>query len=159
MKEIQLTQGKVALVDDADFEWLNQWKWCCHTWKRKSYAERVEIIDGKRFVIKMHRLILGLSHGDGKLVDHEDGDGLNNQRYNVRVCDYNVNNWNRKVRHDAASPYKGVSVYRKTKWKATINFNGKQYWLGSFDCQKEAAKAYNLAAVKYHGAFAKLNQI
>ncbi len=159
MKKIPLTQGKFALVDDQDYEWLNQWKWCCHTSKRKSYVERVQIIDGKRFSISMHRLILGLEQGDGKLADHLDSDGLNNQRHNIRVCDYNVNNWNRKVRHDAASQYKGVSIYRKTKWKATINFNGKQYWLGSFDCQIKAAKAYNEAATKYHGQFAKLNQI
>ncbi len=82
MKEIRLTQGKVALIDDADFEWLSQWKWRCSRHFRTWYAMRTVHSLGKTMTVSMHRLITGAKPGEQ--VDHVDGNGINNQRNNLR---------------------------------------------------------------------------
>lgn len=155
VKEIQLTQGKVALVDDADYEWLNQWKW--HAEKKHGiwYAKRSLYTNGKQINIKMHSLILGTPKGMQS--DHKDGDGLNNQRYNLRVCTYAENQHNRAIRIDSkSSVFKGVSHY-KYGWRVSIKVNYKSINVGYFKDETEAAKAYDQAAIKYFGEFANLN--
>lgn len=159
MKEIKLTQGKVALVDDADFEWLNQWKWFAAKCGNTFYAHRNEEVDGRKRTIRMHRLILGVT--DPKVfVDHERGDGLNNQRYNLRMATQRQNSQNRKPQAGSASKYKGVSFNaRLKKWLAQIRVGSSLIHIGCYKQEEDAALAYNEAAIKHHGEFARLNVV
>ena len=161
MKEISLTQGKVALVDDADYEWLNQWKW---------YASSIQSSYSCRFYAKrrvrkgvleyMHRLILELQRNDNREVDHIDGNGLNNQRSNLRVCTHKQNRQSSRKRKIGASRYKGVCWNRRRhKWCSYIYVNEKLIHLGYFDSETDAALAYNHAALNHFGKFALLNTL
>ena len=167
MKEIKLTQGKVALVDDADFEWLNQYKWFANKQGNSFYAVRnTPWIDGHRTQVSMHRQILNLT--DPNIFgDHRDRNGLNNQRNNLRVATRSQNGTNRRSWGD--SKYLGVHkvVYKKggrqkkdyEYWRATIKEGDKVKLIGLFHDEVEAAKAYNKTAIKIHGEFANLNII
>lgn len=154
MKEITLTQGKIALVDDADFEWLNQWNWCAsrETHSQLWYAARTEIVDGRRFEVKMHRLILGLVYGDSIRTDHRNGDRLDNQRHNLRIATASQNAMNSKFRVNNTSGFKGVHR-QKNRWRATIC----KKFLGSFLTPEEAHRAYKQAACKIFGDFARVS--
>lgn len=154
MKEIPLTQNRFAFVDDSDFDWLNSLKWCVSLDGYRSYAMRRNGGSKQR----MHRLILNLCPGDGLCVDHIDGDGLNNQRGNLRICLKKENRFNARIRSDSKSPYKGVRPPRPGhRWEATIQYHGKRIHLGSFPTAEKAAHDYDKAAVKLFGKFAKLN--
>ena len=163
MKEIQLTQGQVALVDDEDYEWLNQWQWQADKSNDTYYAIRSsKKTDGdydykKRRKIKMHRVILGLS--DPSIEgDHIDHNGLNNQRQNLRPSTPQQNRCNSSKRKNYTSKYKGVSWYNKTKkWKAQIQANKKKLGLGYFWHEEEAAREYDKKAKELHGEYANLN--
>lgn len=162
MREIPLTQSRIAFVDDADYEWLNRKKW--RTQKRYShlvYAVRgMPQVKGKRGSEYMHRVILGLRRGDGQQCDHIDGNGLNNQRANLRVCTITQNHQNQRKRIVGTSKYKGACWNRRDhKWQASIKVNKKLIHLGLFDSELDAACAYNKAAQKYFGEFALLNTI
>jgi hypothetical protein len=159
MKKIPLTQGKFALVDDEDYEWLSQWKWFAYKGRNTFYAARNRLTkEGPLGIIRMHRCILGLKRGDGIQTDHIDGDGLNNQRKNLRYCTHQENQRNR-FQQMGTSRYKGVHwCNRNKRWMAKI-FIGKQLFLGSFINEVDAAIAYNTAATKYFGSYAKLNII
>lgn len=157
-KEIPLTQGKIAIVDAADYEWLNQWKWCA--WKVKThhtyYAIRTQRINGKNTTIRMHRLILDAKGGEQ--ADHIDGNGLNNSRDNLRIATPLQNTHNSRRPINNTSGYKGVYWHKRTgKWMARININNKRKHLGLFTSPEEAAKAYDTAALELHGAFARTN--
>jgi hypothetical protein len=153
MKEIQLTQGKVALVDDADFEWLNQWKWCAIKQGKLYYAIRK--FKGKN--LSMHRFVLGTPKG--MLTDHRDHNGLNNQRYNLRFATKAQNTYN--VSSRGHSKYLGVSIKQtgrqKGKISAKIQFNRRPTHIGSFPTEIDAARAYDLKAKELFGEFANLN--
>ena len=160
MKEIQLTQGKVALVDDEDFEWLSQWSWSVSSKGGKLYALRRHGIKegGKGELITMHRVILG--DVKGMDTDHIDGDGLNNQRSNLRICTRAENLRNRKKPRVNNEIYKGIKKYSgvfRTKWRAIIGHSGIVEHLGMFDTPEEAAHAYDQAAREYFGNYANLN--
>jgi hypothetical protein len=156
MREISLTQGQVALVDDCDYEWLIQWKWCAHQGKRKGgrvhwYAVRYHDCGQ---VTKMQNQILGI---DG-IVDHIDTDSLNNQRHNLRPATSSQNSANRTKRVGCSSRYKGVYwEAEKQAWKAHIGQNGKKTTIGRFESEEKAAKAYDCAAIEIFGKFARLN--
>jgi len=152
MKLIPLTRGQFAQVDDADFDWLNQWKWSAHWGRNKFYAARME----NRKTLLMHRVILGnLGCLDG---EHKDGDGLNNQRWNLRPATRSQNSANRSKTVDNISGFKGVCWDRfAKKWKAQIKRAGKMFHLGRFTSTEEAAKAYDAAALDLFGEFARLN--
>jgi hypothetical protein len=155
-KEIPLTKGKVAIVDDEDFEWLNQWKWYYSSF---GYARRSTEKGGKKTIIYMHKLILGIPN---KLKgDHVDGNTLNNQRFNLRPATHQQNLFNQRIqKRQKSSKYKVVIWHKKNKnWHAYIKVNQKQISLGSYIEEQEAASAYNRAAIKYFGKFAKLNEI
>lgn len=147
MKQIPLSQGKFALVDDEDFEFLNQWKWSAHKDYNTFYATRNERQEnGKYKMISMHRQILGLINPKD-LVDHEDGNGLNNSRANLRKCTHTQNSRNRTLPKSNTSGFKGVSFYKKTgKYIACIEANGKGFNLGYYKTKEDAAFAYDIAA-------------
>lgn len=162
LKEIQLTQGKVALVDDADYGRLNRFKWYAHKQPRTYYAARnIRMSDSKRLKIFMHQVILGLQPGDPRQCDHRDGNGLNNIQSNLRICTSRQNNQSqRKKRKVGTSKYKGVCWHRgRRKWCSRIHVSGEQIFLGLFESEIGAARVYDAAAVKYHGAFALTNRM
>ncbi len=110
---------------------------------------------------KQHRVIYFLETGEQpEGIDHIDGNKLNNHISNLRAANQSENIANSKSRKNSTSKYKGVSKTRSgSNWIARIAKDGKQIWLGSFLNEKEAAKAYNEAAIKYFGEFAYLNKI
>lgn len=157
MKTIPLTQGKVAIVDDEDYEWLNQWKW--YTIKNRHYFYAVRNI-GKyphQKRIRMHRQILNCPLG--KQVDHKDHNGLDNRKTNIRTCSRTENiRYQRPQRRNKSSKFKGVYWLTKRKlWRAHIKYQGKTVYLGRFHNEIEAAKAYDKATKQYFGEFACLN--
>lgn len=150
MKKIELTQGLYALVDDKDYDWLNSWKWHASGSEKQFYACRTE----NKKLIQMHREILRCS--DDEFVDHKDGNGLNNQRENIRKCTRHENNRNKSIQKNSETGYKGVSKSGK-KYRARIMVNGKWMCLKSHLTAKDAAIAFDEAAKKHFGEFAKLN--
>ena len=163
MKEILLTQGMVALVDDEDFEYLSQWKWYADKKSQTFYAVRytkLSRVNGKRKRIKisMHRLILNTSPTDTS--DHANGNGLDNRRINLRICTDAQNNMNRGLSKSNTSGFKGVCWDKQYRmWRAQIHINKTRIRIGRFEDKEKAAIAYNEAAIKYHGEFARLNDV
>lgn len=160
MKLIPLTKGYSAMVDDSDFEWLNQWKWCALVGKNTIYATRsVKGGSGDGKAIKMHRFIMGVT--DPKIeVDHEKGNGLDNTRNNLRVCTKSQNQMNKGSKPNSTSIYKGVSwSTRDRSWIVNAKSNGKSTHLGRFKNEEDAARAYNKHIKESHGDFAKYNQV
>lgn len=156
MKEIQLTQGKVAIVDDEDFERLNQYKWQADKNKTGNYyARRVLFRNGKRISLLMHREIMNATND--KMVDHKNGNGLDNRKINLRFCNIEQNAANQKNPHkDNKLGIKGVCwIKAKRKYKATIVREGVLYHLGYFTKPMEADEAYRKAEKKYSGEFAR----
>ena len=152
MKKIKLTQGKFALVDDDDFEWLSQWNWHYGNGYAVRQSPRVR---GKQRRIYMHREIL--QPPKGMQTDHINRTRSDNRRSNLRVCTSSQNQWNQhKIR--GSSRFKGVSWHKiGKKWQAQIIKNQKHIHLGRFDSEEDAARAYNKAALNYFGEFARLN--
>jgi len=154
LKKIPLTRGKVSVVDNDDFKKVSAYSWCAHRtptgkWYARSTVMRKHII--------MHHLILPPRLG--KITDHRDGDGLNNRRSNLRRCTHSQNQRN-KISTPHTSRFKGVSWdKRKNRWRAQIELGGRRnLWLGYFSNQCDAASAYDRAAVKHFGAFARVNK-
>jgi hypothetical protein len=151
-------------VDDADFEWLSQWKWCVNRTPNHWYACRHEGPRVAQRIIFMHREILGAPRG--LEVDHIDGDSLNNQRSNLRLATRRENKRNQRYKKaGASSQYKGVFWNTKCQtWCATIcvtptdpTKREQHLYLGRFDSEVAAARAYDAAAREHHGAFAAPN--
>lgn len=163
MKEIPLTKGKVALVDDEDFELVSQYKWHVQKTHRTFYAV-TEIIGarkaGQRRLLSMQNLILPPPLG--KRVDHKDRDGLNNQRSNLRHATNSQNCANRVSGKTPLSGYRGVRLYRQCTqrpWAAQFMVRGKTLTFGYYATPEEAARTYNEAASKIWGEFAILNDV
>lgn len=155
MKTIKLSQGKMALVDDADFEWLNQWKWYAVLNRGNFYAFRNVRTAIGQTIVQMHRQVLGLCHGDSKHCDHKNHNTLDNQRLNIRMCTNQQNAYNRKPFVGGTSVHKGVSWDKSTgKWVVMIQYDGSRHNLGRFVNEDDAANAYNSAASKFFGDFA-----
>ena len=151
MKKIKLTQSRYALVDDEDYESVSRWKW---TYGKHGYAYRND--RGKK--IYMHRLIMDAP--DNMEVNHRSGNGIDNQRGNLQVCFHSSNLSNRGPQKNNTSGYKGVTWHKQTgKWLAQIVAKGRMYYLGLFVDIEDAARAYNEAALLYHGDFAYLNEV
>lgn len=160
MKRIKLTQGQVALVDDADYDWLTQYKWCAYKHRSGNfYSIRASSRkDGKQYTIMMHRQILGLKKGDKRQGDHRDHNTLDNRRNNLRICTGQQNQLNQKSHPNTTSRFKGVSWSKSCKkWIVHIRIKGKLKHLGYFISEIEAALMYDKAAEKYYKEFAYLN--
>lgn len=159
MKKIQLPHNKFTLVDDSDYEWLNQWKWHVQPSINTEYVVRTEWLTNKKCIcIRMHRLIMDASIKE--LIDHKDGNGLNNQRNNLRKADSTKNGANRRTAKNSSSKYLGVHFCNtRKKWVSQIQHKGKGKHLGVFNDEVKAAESYNMAAIELHGEFANLNQI
>lgn len=144
MKEIKLTKGFVALVDDEDYEELNKFKWRAVKVRNNYYAYRL---------VSMHREILNLK--DSKQhVDHKDRNTLNNCKSNIRQCNPGQNNLNKEVRKDSQTGVKGVRYHKKkNRYIANIRINGKQKEIGKYKTLEEAKVAYNKKAKEVHGEF------
>jgi hypothetical protein len=156
MKKIPLTQGQFALVDDADYHWLNRGRWYAlyHPSTKSFYAQRK--FQGK--IILMHRMILGLTPADKKDGDHKNGVSLDNRRCNIRKCTRSQNLQNAHRVRAGTSKYKGVSFYKKTKkWQVHIMLDGKRKHLGYFHNESYAAHVYDTAAKQLYGEFACFN--
>jgi hypothetical protein len=161
MPTIGLTKGNVSIVDDVDCD-LALKNWYCSS---AGYACR----DAGRFPRKcelLHRVILErklgrklLSHEE---VDHINGKPLDNRRSNLRAANHSQNLKNQNIRSTNTSGYKGVSYFsnpspRNKRWEAYIKVNYKRIKLGYYSTAAEAARAYDAAAIKYFGEFARLN--
>ena len=152
-KLIPLTNGKFATVDDEDFNWLSQWDWYALKTSSDSIFYAVRTENGAS--IRMHRLINGTP--DDMFTDHRDGDGLNNQRYNLRTATPLQNMMNRRGKRGGTSRFKGVffdPTPQKKQWRAAIRLDGKLKYLGRFYTDDEAGSAYANAAREYFGEFA-----
>ncbi len=165
MKQIQLSQGKFALVDDDMFDYLSQWKW--HAQRKISgdyYAVRGvwgKKTNGKSSVSKilMHRVIMNV-YERTQYIDHKNHITLDNRKENLRIVTPSENNKNRRSAKNSTSRFLGVSFRNdKKRWVAQIKIDGKVKYLGYFDTEIQAALKYNEAAIIHHGQFANLNVI
>jgi hypothetical protein len=154
-----LTQGKFALVDESRFEELSRYNWCAVNIKGKTnrsdrwYAKRVAYGKGKAKSLPMHRVILNAP--EGFLIDHENGDSLDNRAENLRIATMAQNAMNSS--NIGKSGFKGVSRVASGKFIAKVTGNGRYEYLGRFKTAEEAARAYDGAARRLHGSFARLN--
>lgn len=153
MKKIQLTNSpKIVIVDDEDYQYLNQWKW------RLGFYDSIIRGTRKNGIYKLFilpRVIMNTPKGMD--TDHIDGNRLDNRKSNLRICTHVENTRNRRPR---TKHFKGISWHiRIKKWQARIRKDNKEFHLGYFDSDIEAAKAYNKVAPKYYGEFARLNVI
>jgi len=161
MKYIDLTQGQKAIVDDEDFEKLNRYKW--HVlWNKdtKSFYAMRSIYNGKEWkTTLMARIIMNAS--PDRQVDHINHDTLDNRKSNLRLVNYQQNQFNQMSHNkNKTSQYKGVSYDRTMhKWRTRICKDGVRYFLGRFKNEKKAAMAYNEAARRMFGEYAHINTI
>jgi hypothetical protein len=148
VKEIELSNGQIALVDDCDYEYLSQWRWYI---AGKGYAMRIE----RKVTIYMHRVVAGTLVGMN--TDHINRNKLDNRRSNLRVCTGSQNNANMAVRKNNTSGKKGVYWHKKAhKWLAQIWYNKNIVYLGIYDSIDDAYHAYCKKAEELYGEFANI---
>ncbi|MGB7582774.1 MAG: AP2 domain-containing protein, partial [Sedimentisphaerales bacterium] len=157
-RKIFIGEGRFAIVEPTDYYRLNNFHWCISVSRRNIYAVRLVLTDNWQLKkVRMHREIMNAP--DGLLVDHKNGKTLDNRRSNLRLATHSQNMCNKpKTSTKSTSRFRGVYLdKRKGRWVAKIQINRKCIWLGYFDNEIDAAKAYDTAAKMYHGEFAHLN--
>ena len=156
MREIQLVQGHVALVDDEDYESISAYKWYANIITRVDGSFSVYVQRNMKKPRSLHRFIMD-APADME-VDHINGNPLDNRRTNLRICSRSENMQNQRHQTGGTSKFKGVYWSKHTrKWRAQISINWKKKHLGLFETEQEAALAYNVAALELHGEFARIN--
>lgn len=159
MKTIPLTLGYSAVVDDADYERVAQFKWYAEEVRKKDgtikavYAKRTRRDGNGKHTEAMHRFILRLT--DRSIdCDHKDHNGINNRRKNLRICTQSQNNANARVRHSSVSGFKGVTwEANRKRWRACATIDGKRKHIGYYVDKCEASKAYAVVAREMFGEF------
>lgn len=153
-RRIPLTQGQYAIVDPERYEELAKHKW--YTVRNDGRYYAVRWVKNKN--VKMHQVIMGVRE-EGKVIDHVNGNGLDNRQANVRFATSQQNGWNkRKQRGNYSSQYKGVSWDKnRNVWRARIKYKGRSIHLGRFDTEEKAGRAYDAKARELFGEFAWLN--
>ena len=160
MKEIKLSNSDfTALVDDEDFERVNQYKWLLHKSNKSKVLYVYSTKNNNKTALKLHRFIMNIT--SPKIhIDHINDNGLNNQKSNLRICTNQQNTSNKRKIEGFTSKYKGVSWSKRlNKWRATIFYFYKQTHLGDFNSEEEAARAYNVKAKELFKEFARLNDV
>lgn len=156
MKQLKLTTGQITYVDDDVYEEVSKFNWRLDPTNK--HVVRTIGPKNKRRSLRLHRFVIKAQ--TGQLVDHIDGNTLNNTRDNLRFADKSTNGMNRDKQINNTSGYKGVTFHKQmNKWHAQLCCKGKQYSLGLFELAIDAAKAYNEAALLHFGEFARLNKI
>ena len=156
-RKIYLGEGEFTIVDADIYYRLGRFKWFLVGSKKKFYAARnIKTGPCQIKIVRLHRVIM--NPPDGLLIDHQNGNSLDNRRANLRFATRSQNATNRQKRKKGSSRFNGVSIEKRTgRWRARICYQGKKMYLGSFDSEIDAALAYDAAAKKYHGEFACLN--
>mgnify|MGYP001569562641 CR=1 FL=1 len=160
MKEILLTQGKVALVDDEDYGWLNQWNWqsVCRYGKVFYAIRTIWSPIGTRIPCLMHREILGLVYKDGIIGDHINRNTLDNRRRNLRTASPSLSAYNRSIKSTNKSGYRSVYWHKAMNaWCTQFCVNKVIIFNDHYLNIEEAALAYDKAAYEYYGKDALLN--
>jgi len=152
--KIPLTQNEFTLVDVEDFDKLIGYKWHCVKGKYTIYAR----VKRKGKHLLMHRLIMNAKKG--QIIDHINGNGLDNRRHNLRFVTNQQNRWNCNKPGKGKSKYVGVTWHIKDKkWQAQIRHNGKLIHLGSFENEEEAARMYDKEVIKLRGEYGRINGV
>lgn len=169
MKEILIKYtGRKILVDDEDYERINQFNWTDGGTIRRYFSVKRKIKEGYAFNINASRTTIAyvsianevMQCFDGQMFDHIDRDPANNQKLNLRLCTHQQNGMNRTKQKNVSSKYMGVSWHKTiSKWIARIKKNGKLFHLGYFLKEEDAARAYNNAAKELFGEFANINNL
>ncbi|MFI5473137.1 HNH endonuclease [Streptomyces cacaoi] len=154
MREIHLTSGGIALVDDEDFDRVVETgSWYAHKSLNTSYATQNYRPDGGKYTTRrMHSFITGLPY-----VDHVNGNGLDNRRANLRAATASQNQANQRMRRDNRSGFRGVQHAPGDRWRALLIAKGQRISLGYYDAREDAARAYDAAAIDHFGEFARTN--
>jgi hypothetical protein len=143
------------------YEYLSQWKWYAVKHRNTYYAHRGYHVNGKLKTVKMHRLLLNAKFNE--ITDHANNNGLDNRINNLRICTKSQNQFNRiKQKKNCSSKYKGVyyeKIIKNKHWRASITKNGNTKWLGNYELEIDAAKAYDKQAIKLFGEYANCNFI
>lgn len=153
---VPLTQGQTAIVDAAAYGRVSQFNWYAHLRDGHFYAERAVRRSGRRIGVRLHSFILKTSQGE--IVDHANGDTLDNRKSNLRTCAVWQNTCNQRKRSGTSSKFKGVCRAKRGRgWTASVCIAKKKLHLGSFGCEIDAARAYDRGALEHFGEFARPN--
>jgi hypothetical protein len=148
--EILTSKGSSILIDDED-ENLSHMKWCVNNC---GYAVRTVRIDGHQHTEILHRVVMGLTKSDKRMVDHINGNRLDNRKSNLRIADHSQNACNSKLRRDNTTGKRGVHWHaRSKKFIARVRLKNREIYLGCFDTLEAAAEAYEIGASQFHGEF------
>ncbi|MCJ7777394.1 MAG: AP2 domain-containing protein [Sedimentisphaerales bacterium] len=157
-RRIDLGEGEWTIVEPDDYYRLKNFKWFLSGNGTKFYAARsIKIGPGQTKIVRLHREIM--NPPPGLLVDHRNGNGLDNRRANLRPATHSQNMYNKpKTKSKTSSRFIGVTFNKgRRKWETRIYYQKRKIWLGRFDDEIDAARAYDKAALEYHGEFARLN--
>lgn len=160
MIKLTASSGETFIIDREDYDKIKDLKWTSYSSYRKSkkYLRSHTFKNGVNKTHLLHRIVTDAPKG--MEVDHINGDTFDNRKANLRVCTHAENVRNSKPNNRNTSGYKGVRFYKRNKkWGAAIRSNEKRLFLGLHSTKEDAARAYNLAAIKYFGDYAWLNKV